>query len=214
MSLLNNRLCRTFIIEDKGDYEDRLAIVGKLRFTLEQLAGGHIPHNQYTSENIRGLVDSLLNLQRSSQGALPGGSWAVAEPFDSLPADEFMDMVVFPTVLGIALLSRLLNKQMIERTYKVIEALKAAFQFLLSFPFGGEGMDRIYQQNEIILLFGLGKVPELLHEDSSLSPDFYALLMNAKASIQKRIEQDDLKGSFGEDYSQGYQLALVALRGL
>jgi len=213
MSIADNRLCREFEVERKGDYEDRLAIAGKLRYTLEQLAAGTIPKEAYSHEDMQTLAESLVTGQRPAQGDLPQGSWAVAEPFGDLPEDEFLDMVMYPTILAAALLSRMAEKGILPLDNLRKEALQKAFAFIAAFPFGGEGMDHIFQQNEMILLLGLGRIPELLKE-TDLSPELLDILMERKRIILSRVEKGDLRGQYGEDYTQGYQLALSALKNL
>lgn len=214
MSLLDNRICRQFEVESKGDYENRLAIVGKMRYTLEQISAGSVPNDACTKDDILKLADSLCKKQRASQGDFVSGSWAVAEPFNDLPPDEFLDLAIFPTVLGLSLLSRMVHKEWIELDEEVYETIKTAFGFICQFPFGGEGLDRIYQQNELLLLLGLGRVPDLLLTNPDLSPDFLGLLKDLKVQIQSKINNNEYIGKFGEDYTQGYQLALVALKNI
>jgi hypothetical protein len=161
--------------------------------TLEGLSQESIPSQDYTMDDLEGLMKSLIHEQRRpGQFLVWGGSWSLIDIDEPAPSDVRVDLIFFPTYMVVSLMS-LFWLRFPERASRIPgfqAALHKGFHFASARNLDGHGMEGDEQRMEAVRILNMGKVPQYLaeyvDEDPKCRP-LYNALINCKEEIEEQI---------------------------
>lgn len=199
------RICRDM------DFEHQGAIVGLMKDVVTYLKKDKIPYEKYSMDDLKGYINSLIELQRSEE--IVKGSWAVAPEPENTPEDEIVEFHYFPTYLGVAAMS--LFKLKYPEEAKTIDgfdkALLEGMKFSVKNSFNGYGFNSDFQRLEAAILLSMGDTPVLLKNNPELCPELLAELISVRNEVVKAVENKKLVNDFGINLGNEYKAVLLGL---
>ncbi len=203
----------------KYDFEKMAGVVGLLRNVVDGLAGGSLPSEarpggRYGRAELQALAEGLVAKQLSEPGL--EGSWAVCPDRESLPEDEEMDFILFPTCEGAGVLARLLLDQpeTAARVAGLEAALTAGLDFLGREGLEGYGADGLAQKIEALLILKSGAVGEYLEQNPQKAPGLREILSREGRRMAEALDAGDARAPWGQDFSEEYRVLRRVFQGL
>lgn len=193
------------------DFEDQGAIVGLMKDVVTYLKEGKIPNKDYTIDNLKTYIQSLIDLQRKED--IVKDSWSVSPEPENTPGDEEVDFHFFPTYLAVATLS--LFKQKYPK--EVLEfngfdnALKTGMAYAVSKKFAGLGFNSDFQRLEAAILLSKGNVAELLQSEPQLCPALLNELKTVLSEVTDAVKNKQIVNQFGVNLGNEYKAILIGL---
>jgi hypothetical protein len=192
-----------------------LKLVSDMQDLLEALDEGLVPNkSDYSHEDLRAYLGSLIRSQRKSLGRTKPGSWSVAPDDEGMDSDARVDFIFRPTYVTTATLSRsLCDYPLIALSLKgYSEALHSGLIFCTYRGLRGHGYEADEGMIDAFRILSLGKVPWLLNHHPDFCPKMKNILDEVAADMKRRLETAETTGVWGEDYSEGFRSALETLR--
>lgn len=200
---------------DTVDIPDMLALIDSMMEVLESLDEGLVPNDSdYTAEQLKGYLESLVTGQRGSLGRTRPGSWGVVPDDDGMDSDNRVDFILRPTYIATATLSRALCE------YPLLalsiphyeEALLSGMVFCSYRGLRGHGYEADEGAIDALRILSLGKVPWLLNRHPEACPDLKVAIDGVANDMAERLLNGTAVGLWGEDYSEGFRSAVETMR--
>jgi hypothetical protein len=208
-------LIKKFQFLDSVDTENIQKIIGDMYDLLLALDEGRIPNtSDYSHEDLRAYLESLIKGQRKSLGSTKSGSWSVAPNDEGMPADARVEFIFRPTYIATATLSRVLcDYPLIALSLSLYRiALHRGLKFCTHRKLQGHGYDGDMGMIDAFSILSLGKVPWLLNRHPDFCPELEDIISAAAADMKVRLETGKTTGPWGTDFSEGFRSALETLR--
>ena len=196
-------LIKEFKKSKDDDYEHMSSITGAMRIVLKALKNGLIPHEQYSNKDLITFCKSLINSQE------PDGSWPVHRPEDTIPEEDIVDFVFFPTQIACSILTHVKQNLKISELKGIEDAIARGLKFSISKNLDGYGYNSAFQRLESLIIFIEGSVPEYLNQDPRICPSLYDRLIELREEIQALVDSGNTKMEYGGDYKEQYQFVLA-----
>lgn len=199
------RICRDM------DFEHQGAIVGLMKDVVTYLKKDKIPYEKYTMEDLKGYIQTLINLQRTED--IVAGSWAVAPEPENTPEDEIVDFHYFPTYLGVATLTLFKLKYPDEAASisGFEESLLNGMNFSVKNKFMGYGFNSDFQRLEAAILLSMGDTPVFLKNNPDYCPKLLQELIAVRNEVVKAVENKKIVNDFGINLGNEYKAVLLGL---
>lgn len=199
------RICRDM------DFEHQGAIVGLMKDVVTYLKKDKIPYEKYTMDDLKGYIESLIQLQRKED--IVKGSWAVAPEPENTPEDEIVDFHYFPTYLGVAALSlfKLKFPSEAESIKGFDTALLDGMKFSVKNNFNGFGFNSDFQRLEAAILLSMGDTPVFLKNNQDFCPELLKELILVRNEVVKAVEAKKIVNEFGINLGNEYKAVLLGL---
>lgn len=208
-------MIKEFQYSDIVDISRMTDIIESMQELLEALDEGMVPSSpDYSEDDLKGYLTSLVKGQRDFLGSTGPGSWAVAPNDDDMVSDARVDFIFRPTYIATATLTRSL------REYPLIAlgisgyrtALQTGMKFCSYRGLMGHGYEAEAGAIDALRVLSLGKVPWLLHRHPDFCPELKNALDEVARDMAQRLSDGDTSGVWGEDYSDGFRSAIETLR--
>lgn len=177
------------------DNEDTRRITDEIEYTLKVLVDGDIPDDDYTSEDLKDLCDSLVKEQRFDLEGFEG-SWTIFPYREDLPDDNEGEMppwawyqyVEQPTHRVISLLTYVLYEypEIAESIEGYEEALKTGYEVSAKDGVFSWSAAEINTASYNLEIFGRSKVIKHVLDNKDFSPNMYSAIKGITHDLFKR----------------------------
>lgn len=191
------------------DFEHQGAIVGLMKDVVTFLKKDKIPYEKYGMEDIRGYIQSLIELQRIEP--IVEGSWAVAPEPEETPEDEVVDFHYFPTYLGVATLTLIKTKypEIASEINGFEKSLLRGMKFSVKNRFNGYGFNSSFQRLEAVILLSMGDVPLFLKDNPDYCPELLSEIKAVRSEVVKAVENREIINEFGINLGNEYKAIIM-----
>ena len=170
-------------------------------------------NQSFQNLGLRFYLKSIVDGQRGKLiGGTQPGSWCLG-PDDLMDSDARVDFIFKPTYLAVATLSlaKINHPSITNDIEGYDDCLKKGLKFCTHRKLQGHGYDSIAATIDIFKILSLGKVPTLLHRNPEFCIDLKNILDDVANTIAAKLLNNDAKGVWGEDYSEGLSSALETI---
>jgi hypothetical protein len=191
MMELNDAMLEILYSLDEGYYQNDLSRINELNIYIKSLVKG----------------------QRASLGRTIEGSWGLVPNDAGMDSDARVEFIFKPTYIATATLSRYLLEFPLYALsiagYK--KALYTGMIFCTHRNLQGHGYEGDDGAIEAIKILAIGKIPYLLNQYPEFCLKLKNIIDNVANGMAEKLEKNTAKGSWGEDYTEGFRSALETL---
>lgn len=208
-------MIRAFQFLDSVDTKHMKKIVDDMLDLLVAMDEDLIPNKKdYSYDDLKVYLESLIKGQRKSLGRTRSGSWSVAPSDEGMPRDARVDFIFRPTYIAMATLSRALcDYPLIALSLSLYRtALQRGFRFCTHRELQGHGYDGDIGMIDAFTILSLGKVPWLLNRHPDFCPELRDIIADAAADMETRLATGKTISQWGIDYSEGFRSALETMK--
>lgn len=212
---VDSPMMKCVVYPDQVDIPAMDALIDSMMEVLEALDEGLIPNDSdYTLDDLRGYLASLVGGQRGRLGHTKAGSWAVSPDDAGMASDARVDFIIRPTYIATATLSRALCEYPLLALAipNYLRALERGMKFCSFRSLQGHGYEADAGAIDALRILSLGKIPWLLHRHPDACPELKTAIDTVAQDMAQRLLDGDAVGVWGEDYSEGFRSAVETLR--
>jgi hypothetical protein len=199
---------------NKNFIQEMMEINDSMQEILEALDGGLFQKDDdFKLSELNQYIISLIEGQRLSLGRTKEGSWALVPNDDGMDSDARVEFIFKPTYIATATLSRYLLEypEFAISIQNFNQVLHKGMIFCTYRKLQGHGFEGDAGAIEALKILSLGKIPLLLNSQPNFCPELLKIIEKVANDMAKRLQNGTAKGSWGEDYSEGFRDALETL---